>query len=93
MNTRYLLKLLSTLQLKYRHKNFHQIFEYFVSRVSLLSVKCYMLLSRVNNSYYPNIINFCYYCMEGNFDGGNVGEFGESSVIHQTKTIQVSTYN
>ena len=25
--------------------------------------------------------------------GGNVGEFGESSVIHQTKTIQISIYN
>ena len=25
--------------------------------------------------------------------GGNVGEFGESPVIHQTKTIQISTYN
>ena len=25
------------------------------------------------------------YRMEGNFGGGNVGEFGESSVIHQTK--------
>ena len=24
---------------------------------------------------------------------GNVGEFGESSVIHQTKTIQISIYN
>ena len=33
------------------------------------------------------------YRMEGNFGGGNVGEFGESSVIHQTKTIQISTYN
>ena len=25
--------------------------------------------------------------------GGKFGEFGESSVIHQTKTIQISTYN
>ena len=25
--------------------------------------------------------------------GGNVGKFGESSVIHQTITIQISTYN
>ena len=25
--------------------------------------------------------------------GGNVGEFGESSVICQTKTIQISTYH
>ena len=24
---------------------------------------------------------------------GNVGEFGKSSVIHQTKTIQISNYN
>jgi len=24
---------------------------------------------------------------------GKFGEFGESSVIHQTKTIQISTYN
>ena len=33
------------------------------------------------------------YCMEGNFGGGNVVEFGESSVICQTKTIQISTYH
>ena len=25
--------------------------------------------------------------------GGKFGEFGESSVIHQTKTIHISTYN
>ena len=25
--------------------------------------------------------------------GGNIGEFGELSVIRQTKTIQISTYN
>jgi len=24
---------------------------------------------------------------------GKFGEFGESSLIHQTKTIQISTYN
>ena len=29
----------------------------------------------------------------GNFGGGNVGKFGESSVIRQTKTIKISTYN
>ena len=28
------------------------------------------------------------YCIAGKF-----GEFGESSAIHQTKTIQISTYN
>ena len=37
------------------------------------------------------------YRMEGNFGGGggrgNVGEFGELSVICQTKTIQISTYH
>ena len=27
--------------------------------------------------------------MEGNFGGGNIGKFGESSVICQTKTIQI----
>ena len=32
------------------------------------------------------------YHMEGNF-GGGVGEFGELSVVRQTKTIQISTYN
>ena len=25
--------------------------------------------------------------------GGKFGEFGESSMIHQIKTIQISTYN
>ena len=28
--------------------------------------------------------------MEGNFSGGNVGKFGKSSMIHQTKNIQRS---
>ena len=32
------------------------------------------------------------YCVEGNFGRGN-REFGESSVIRQTKTIQISTYH
>ena len=30
--------------------------------------------------------------MEGNFGWGNVGKFDESSVIRQTKTIQISNY-
>ena len=30
-------------------------------------------------------------CRES-LEGGNIGEFGESSVIRQTKTIQISTY-
>ena len=36
-----------------------------------------------------------YYRMEENFGGGrgNVGEFGESPWICQTKTIQISTYH
>ena len=29
----------------------------------------------------------------GKFGGGKFGDFGESSVIRQTKTIQISTYN
>ena len=33
------------------------------------------------------------YRMEGNFSGGNVGKFGKLSMIRQTKTIQISTYN
>ena len=33
------------------------------------------------------------YHMEGNFGGGNVGEFAESSLIRQTRTIQISTYH
>ena len=32
------------------------------------------------------------YCMAGKFGGGKFGEFGESSMIRQTKTIQISTY-
>ena len=31
------------------------------------------------------------YCIAGKSGGGKFGEFGESSVIHQTKTIQIST--
>ena len=33
------------------------------------------------------------YCIVGQFGGGKFGEFGESSVIYQTKTVQISTYN
>ena len=33
------------------------------------------------------------YHIAGKFGGGKFGEFGESSMIHQTKTIQLSTYN
>ena len=31
--------------------------------------------------------------MVGKFGGGKFDEFGESSMIRQTKTIQISTYN
>ena len=34
-----------------------------------------------------------YTVIAGNFGGGKFGEFGESSVIRQTKTTQLSTYN
>jgi len=33
------------------------------------------------------------YHIAGKPGGENFGEFGESSVIRQTKTIQISTYN
>ena len=33
------------------------------------------------------------YRMEGNFGGGKRWRIGKSSVIHQTKTIQISIYN
>ena len=33
------------------------------------------------------------HCIAGMFGGGKFGEFGESSVICQTKTIQISSYN
>ena len=33
------------------------------------------------------------YHIAGKFGGGKFGEFYESSVISQTKTIQISTYN
>ena len=29
-------------------------------------------------------------CLAGKFDGGMSGEFGESPMMHQTKTIQIS---
>ena len=32
------------------------------------------------------------YCIAGKFGGGKFGEFSESFMIHQTKTIQISTY-
>ena len=38
-------------------------------------------------------MNLVTYCMEENFGRRNVGKFGESFVIRQTKTIQISTYN
>ena len=33
------------------------------------------------------------YCIAGKFDGEELGEFGELSVIRQTKIIQISNYN
>ena len=33
------------------------------------------------------------YRIVGKFGRGKLGEFGESSVIHQTKTIQLIIYN
>ena len=33
------------------------------------------------------------YRIVGKFCGGKLGEFGELSVIRQTKIIQLSTYN
>ena len=47
------------------------------------------------------LLHYCkYHCanialqyMEGNFSGENIGEFGKSFMIHQTKIIQISTYN
>ena len=38
-------------------------------------------------------VNAHKYHKAGKFGGGKFGEFGESFVIHQTKTMQVSTYN
>ena len=36
---------------------------------------------------------FLNYRIMGKYGRGKFGEFGESSMIHQTKTIQISTYN
>ena len=33
------------------------------------------------------------YHLVGKFGGGNFGKFGKSSMIRQTKIIQISTYN
>ena len=33
------------------------------------------------------------YCIAGKISGGKFDKFNESSMIHQTKTIQISTYN
>ena len=38
-------------------------------------------------------INFMLYCIVECLAEGKFGEFSESSVIHQTKTIQFSSYN
>ena len=47
---------------------------------------------------YKGIVYFCIiwtvsYRIAGKFGGGKFGEFGELSMIRQTKTIQISTYN
>ena len=38
--------------------------------------------------YVATALVYAVYCIAGKF-----GKFGESSVIHQTKAIQISTYN
>ena len=42
---------------------------------------------------HTGVQKYYWYRTEENFGGGNVGEFGKSSVIRQTETIQISTYN
>ena len=60
---------------------------------------CFSFLTTIiNNNYFESIsnpgilkigiTNDLRYCIVGKF-----GEFGESSMIRQTKTIQISTYN
>ena len=44
------------------------------------------------NEWYRNYFGQLY-CIVGKFGGGKFGEFGELSTIHQTKTIQISTYS
>ena len=39
------------------------------------------------------VLYVCMYCIAGKFGGGKFGKFGESSMICQIKTIQISTYN
>ena len=44
--------------------------------------------SLVHNPGFPQM----HYHIAGKFGGGKFGEFGESSVIRQTKTLKISTY-
>ena len=46
-----------------------------------------------NRKYLLKIAQAVQYHIVGKFGGGKFDEFGESSVIRQTKTIQLSTYN
>ena len=39
------------------------------------------------------VIVCSYYHIAGKFGGGKFGEFDESFMIHQTKTIQITTHN
>ena len=67
------------------------------SRISIIRTPIYHLsVKGVQVSKFARISELSdkiQYRTEGNFGGGNVGEFDELSVICQTKTIQISTYN
>ena len=55
--------------------------------ILLYSVVAIVIIYAIKHHDYTQYIYIYIYCMEEYFGGGNVGELGQSSVIHQTNTI------
>ena len=51
------------------------------------------LILKINNAFLQTVGYLHACCIAEKFGGGKFGEFGKSSLIYQTKTIQISTYN
>ena len=65
------------------------------SQVFLMTNVHIFFVDGVNLLKDSHMITLCrtQYRIVGKFGGAIFGEFGESSMIHQTNTIQISTYN
>ena len=70
----------------------------FVLRFFISKIPCTMSVVETSCMVYLEVFRFCSpnneeYRIAGKLGGRKFGKFGKSSVIRQTKTIQINTYN